>query len=91
MTTLQRFRGDSMLRVPMLGRTLTLYRRGASFALFSFFATVLLFNLPWHVIPAVGGILQLLVGGLGFYFSAALIGSLTPNDLDGDTASRRWL
>ncbi|MBO9642979.1 MAG: hypothetical protein J7603_07620 [Pseudacidovorax sp.] len=91
MTTLQRFRGDAMLRVPMLGRTLTLYRRGAWFALFCFFATVLLCKLPWHLIPGVGGILQLLVAAIGFYLSAALVSSLTPNDVDGDTASRRWL
>ncbi|CAN5495731.1 hypothetical protein BH10PSE18_BH10PSE18_08560 [soil metagenome] len=91
MTTLQQLRGDSMLRVPTLRRTLTLYRQGARLALFSFFATVVLCNLPWRLIPAVGEILQMLVAAVGFYLSAALISSLTPNDVDADTASRRWL
>lgn len=80
-----------MLRVPTLRRTLTLYRQGARLALFSFFATVVLCNLPWRLIPAVGEILQMLVAAVGFYLSAALISSLTPNDVDADTASRRWL
>lgn len=91
MSTLQKLRGDSMLRIPALGRTLTLYRHGARLALFSFAATSVLCNLPWRVIPAVGEILQMLVVSVGFYFSAALLGSLTPNDVDADTASRRWL
>jgi hypothetical protein len=91
MSTLQKLRGDLMLRVPTLGQTLTLYRQGARLALFSFFATVVLCNLPWRLIPTVGEILQVLVAAVGFYFSAALIGSLTPNDVDADTASRRWL
>ncbi|MDQ0073355.1 hypothetical protein J2W34_005163 [Variovorax boronicumulans] len=91
MSTLQKFRGDSTLRTPMLGRTLTLYRQGAWFALFSFLATVVLFNLPWRLIPVAGEILQMLVAAVGFYLSAALIGSLAPNDVDAETASRRWL
>uniref|UniRef100_UPI00104C878A hypothetical protein n=1 Tax=unclassified Variovorax TaxID=663243 RepID=UPI00104C878A len=91
MSTLQKLRGDSMLRVPTLGRTLTLYRQGGRLALFSFLATVVLFNLPWRLIPAVGEILQMLVAAVGFYFSAVLLGSLTPNDADADTASRSRL
>ncbi|MDP9993918.1 hypothetical protein J2W28_004381 [Variovorax boronicumulans] len=89
MSTLHKLRGALMLRVPVLGRTLTLYRQGARSALFSFLATVVLCNLPWRLIPAVGEILQMLVAAFGFYFSAALIGSLTPDDVDADTASRR--
>ena len=57
MSMLQKLRGDLMLRVPILGRTLTLYRQGARLALFSFFATVVLCNLPWRLIPTVGEIL----------------------------------
>lgn len=91
MSTLQRLRGDSMLRVPTLGRTLTLYRQGARLALFSCVATVVLCNLPWRLVPVVGEILQMLVAAVGFYLSAALIGSLTPNDVNADTASQRWL
>ncbi|MGJ7558472.1 hypothetical protein ACSFBI_31190 [Variovorax sp. RB3P1] len=91
MSALQKLRGDSMLRVPTLGRTLTLYRQGGRLALFSFFATAMLCNLPWHLIPAVGEILQMLVAAVGFYFSAALMGSITPDDVDADTSSRRWL
>ena len=49
MLTLQKLRGDSMLRVPTLGRTLTLYRQGGRLALSSFLATVVLFNLPWRL------------------------------------------
>lgn len=91
MSTLQKFRGDSMLKVPLLGRTLTLYRQGAWLALFLFLATMSLCNLPWRLVPAVGEILQLLIAVVGFYLSAALIGSFTANDVDTATASRRWL
>ncbi len=91
MSALQKLRGDSMLRVPTLGRTLTLYRQGGQLALFSFFATVVLCNLPWHLIPAAGQILQMLVAAVGFYFSAALMASLTPDDVDAATSSQRWL
>lgn len=91
MTTLQKLRGTSMLRVPTLGRTLTIYRQGARLGLFSFVATVVLYNLPWRLIPAAGETLQVLVTAAGFYLSATLSSSLTPNDVDVDSASQRWL
>lgn len=91
MTTLQKLRGNSMLRVPTLGRTLRIYRQGARLGLFSFVATVVVYNLPWRLIPAAGETLQMLVTTAGFYLSAALSGSLTPNDVDVDSASQRWL
>jgi hypothetical protein len=91
MSTLQKLREDSMLRVATLGRTLKLYRQGARLALFLFLATVVLCNLPWRLIPAVGELLQMLVVAVGFYFSAARMGSLTPNDVDADTVSRHRL
>lgn len=91
MSTLQELRGHSMLRVPTLGCTLTLYRKGARLAFLSFVVTVVLCNLPWHLIPAVGEMLQMLVAAVGFYLSATLFSSFTPNDVDADSASQRWL
>lgn len=91
MSTLQKLRGDPLLKTPMLGRTLTFYRQGARLGLLAFIATVVLLNLPWHLIPAVGEMLQMLVAAVGFYLSAAWAGSLTPDGVDAETASRRWL
>lgn len=91
MSTLQKLRGAPFHRMPLLGRTLTLYgpgaRRGGLVAL----ATVLLFNLPWRLIPAVGEALQPAMAVMGFYGAATLIGSLTDPGLDETSAARRWL
>ncbi|MGJ7511812.1 hypothetical protein [Variovorax sp. GT1P44] len=90
MSTLQKHRGEPKIKVPTLGRTLTIYRQGARIGLFSVMATLVLFNLPWRLIPVVGEILQLLVAAVGCYLSVALMSSLTPNDMDADTAATRW-
>lgn len=91
MTTLQKLRGDPRIQIPMGRRKLTIYRQGGRAGLFSFVATVVLFNLPWRWIPGLGDILQMLVVAVGFYFSAALIGSFTPAAVDAESSSRRWL
>lgn len=91
MTTLQQLRGDPMAKVSILGRTLTLYGQGAGLGMFLFVATVVLSNLSWRLIPAVGEILQMLLAAIGFYLSAALIGSFTANGVDTKRASRSWL
>ncbi|MGJ7545275.1 hypothetical protein [Variovorax sp. LT1R16] len=90
MSTLQKLRGDPKTEIPMGSRTLTIYTQGARLGLFSFVATVVLFNLPWRWIPGMGDILQALVAAVGFYLSAALIASLTPTPMDAATSSRRW-
>ncbi|WP_219215772.1 hypothetical protein [Variovorax boronicumulans] len=90
MTTLQKLRGDPRIEIPLRGRTLTIYGQGARLGLFSFVATVVLFNLPWHWIPGLGDVLQALVAAAGFYLSAALIGSLRPTAMDAETSSRPW-
>lgn len=91
MLTLQALRGEPMCSLPLRGRTLTLYRQGTWWGLFSAFATFVLFNLPWHLVPSVGEILQPLVAAIGFYLSAALMGSLAAHGVDAHSASRRWL
>lgn len=90
MSILQKLRGDPKVEIPLWGRKLTIYRQGAQLGLFSFVATVVLFNLPWRWIPGLGEILQMLFATVGFYLSAALIGSLTPKGLGAEISSRRW-
>lgn len=91
MSTLKTLRGEPMFTLPMLGRTLTLYREGARLALFLAPATFVLFNLPWHLIPVAGDVFQALVAAIGSYLCAALLGSLTADGVDADAASSRWL
>lgn len=91
MSTLQKLRGDPKIEIPIGGRTLTIYKQGTRAGLFSLVATVVLFNLPWRWIPGLGDILQMLVVAVGFYLSAALIGSFTPAAVDAESSSRRWL
>lgn len=91
MSTFHKLRGDPRIEVPLWGRKLTIYRQGARLGLFSFVATAVLFSVPWRWVPGMGDILQASVAAVGFYLSAALIGSLTPTAMDAETSSRCWL
>lgn len=91
MSMLQRLRGETKTTVPMFGHTLTLYRQGSYVGLSVGFATFVVFNLPWHLMPAFSQVLQLLTAGVGFYLAAALMASRAPTELDATDAAARWL
>lgn len=77
--------------MPLLCQTLTLYRQGSYVGLSVGFATFIAFNLPWHLVPASGQVLQLPTAGVGFYLAAALMASRTPAEMDATDAAARWL
>lgn len=91
MSMLRRLRGEPKTAVTFLGQTLTLYRQGSCVGLSVGFATFVAFNLPWHLIPAAGRMLQLLTVGVGFYLAATLMASRAPSEMDATDAAARWL
>lgn len=91
MSMLRRLRGEAKTTMPFFGQTLTLYRQGSYGGLCVAFATFVAFNLPWHLIPAAGQMLQLLTAGVGFYVAATLMASRAPSEMDAADAAARWL
>jgi len=91
MSMLRRLRGEPRTTLPLLGAKLTLYRQGSSLALFVALATFVLFNLPWHLVPVAGALLQPLTAAVGAYLTATLMASRTPMDMGTDDAAARWL
>lgn len=91
MSMLRRLRGEPRATLLFLGQTLTLYRQGSYGGLSVAFATLVAFNLPWHLIPASGQMVQLLTAGVGFYVAATLTASRAPSEMDATDAAARWL
>lgn len=91
MSALQRLRGEPRFSLLFCGQTLTFYRQGVPIGATTGFMTFVLFNLPWHVIPTAGAVLQLLTTAAGCYAACTLMASRTPATLPADAAAARWL
>lgn len=91
MSILKRLRGEPRSTMPFLGQTLTFYRQGVQLGLFTGLATFVVFNLPWHLLPAGGQIFQGLTTVVGCYLAAAVMASRAPAEIDPEDAAARWL